>query len=228
MFAGEIGQAWGAKRPEQGQQGSRRRMDRSDAELVTIVLGGDTEMFRELVERHQGSVYRIALRYTSDPDVASDITQETFFRGFGRLSNLKDPAYFYGWLRQIALNLCTDWLRARNGNPRSLDTLREQGFEVGVGGGQPRISPVESAVQRKSVKEIVVKAIGELSADFQEVLFLRYFEGLSLKKISRQLGLKENTAKVRLFRAREALRPVLQERYSNGELTTDGLSIRPM
>jgi RNA polymerase sigma factor (sigma-70 family) len=203
-------------------------MTRSDAQLVSVVLRGDAEAFRELMERHQDSVYRIALRCTACTEPAMDITQEAFLRAFANLRKLKDPAYFYGWLRQIALNLCTDWLRARNGHPRSLDTLREQGFDVGVASSQPRVSSVEHAVHSRTVKEIVLKAMEQLAPNDQEILLLRYFEGLSLNQISASLSLTPNAAKVRLFRAREALRPMLQEHYSNGELTNDGLSIRPM
>jgi len=203
-------------------------MARSDAQLVGAVLRGDEESFRELVDRHQDSVFRIAMRCTANTEAAEEIAQEAFVRAYGNLRKLKDRAYFYGWLRQIALNLCTDWLRARNGHPRSLDTLREQGLDVGVASSQPRISSVEHAVHARTVKEIVLKAIEKLSPESQEIVLLRYFEGHSLAQISDALKLKPNTTKVRLFRAREALRPMLQELYSNGELTSDGLSIRPM
>lgn len=203
-------------------------MARTDAELVSLVLEGETDLFRDLMERHQDSVFRIAMRYTGNTETATDISQEAFFRAFKKLSSLKDPGYFYGWLRQISLNLCMDWLRARNGNPKSLDTLREHGFDIGVSSSQPRISTVEQEMQRKTIKQIVISVLEHISEDAREILLLRYFEGLTVAQISETLGLKENTTKVRLFRARESLRPMLEKLHSNGELICDGLSIRPM
>ncbi len=203
-------------------------MARTDAELVGLVLTGETDLFRDLMERHQDSVFRIAMHYTGNIETATDISQEAFFRAFKKLQSLKDPAFFYGWLRQISLNLCMDWLRARNGNPKSLDTLREHGFDVGVSISQPRISTVEQEMQLKTIKQIVVDTLENISEDAREILLLRYFEGLTVAQISETLGLKENTTKVRLFRARESLRPMLEELHSNGELICDGLSIRPM
>ncbi|MBI2194037.1 MAG: RNA polymerase sigma factor [Planctomycetes bacterium] len=203
-------------------------MARSDAELVKSVLRGEAEDFRELLERHQDSIYRVALRCNPRAEFAEEVTQEAFTRAFEHLSELRDPGYFYGWLRQIALRLCTDWLRARNGHPRSLDTLREQGLEVGVSGRQPRISTVETVVQKKAIQEIVLSEVGQLAPDFRQILMMRYFEGLSIEEIAQHLELNENTVKVRLFRAREALRPRLQELYSKGDLTSEGMFVRPV
>jgi len=204
-------------------------MDRSDAEIVQAVLDGDVESFRFLVERHQESIFKIAMRYTGNTVNAEDISQEAFVRSFENLARLRDPEYFFGWLRQIAVRLCLDWLRARNGrHSPSLDTLREQGLEVGVSSSQPRISTVESDVHRKDVQQIVLDEISRLPEESQEILAMRYFEGMSVDRISKSLDMKLNTVKVKLYRAREALRSQLENLYSAGELTTDGLSIRPI
>lgn len=203
-------------------------MARSDTELVQSVRQGAVDDFRELMERHQDSIYRIAMRCTCKADHAEELVQEVFVRAFEHLPELRDPAYFYGWLRQITVRLCTDWIRARNGRARSLDTLQEQGIQVGIAGSQPRISAVETAVQRRSVQELILSEIHQLSPEAQEILKMRYYEGMSIEEISQALELNENTVKVRLFRAREALRPRLQDLYSNGELTSEGMFVRPI
>ena len=80
-------------------------MDRSDAESVQAVLDGDVESFRFLVERHQESIFKIAMRYTGNTVNAEDISQEAFVRSFENLDRLRDPDYFFGWLRQIAVRI---------------------------------------------------------------------------------------------------------------------------
>src|SRR5271169_1419869 len=89
------------------------RMGASDAEALERARGGDTEAFRELVERYSPLVFRVAFRLTGNEHDAEDVVQETFLRAFRRLGVFEDRSSLGSWLYAIASNCGYDVLRAR-------------------------------------------------------------------------------------------------------------------
>src|SRR5690606_11996270 len=87
--------------------------DRSDAEIVALVLAGDHEHYAVLVGRHQEPLYRHALGMLGSPDAAADLTQESLIRAFTRLESCNDPERFGAWAFRILRNGCLDYLKDR-------------------------------------------------------------------------------------------------------------------
>ena len=82
-----------------------------DVQLVRKILSGDDAAFGILVEKYQKSVHTLVWRKIGDYHYAEDLTQDAFLQAYKKLSTLKDPNQFAGWLYVIANRLCIDWMR---------------------------------------------------------------------------------------------------------------------
>ena len=82
-----------------------------DAQLVRAVLSGDDIAFDILVEKYQKSVHALVWQKIGDFHYAEDITQDTFLRAYRKLSTLRNPSQFLGWLFVIANRTCLNWLQ---------------------------------------------------------------------------------------------------------------------
>ena len=82
-----------------------------DVQLIRKILSGDDAAFGNLVEKYQKSVHALIWRQVGDYHYAEDIMQDAFLQAYQKLSTLKNPNQFAGWLYVIANRLCIDWLR---------------------------------------------------------------------------------------------------------------------
>jgi len=187
---------------------------RSDAELVDLARGGDMAAFETLVDRHERRIYGLARRLTSSVEDAQDVTQDAFVSALRNLSSLKDGKSFGPWLTSIAARLAIKTLRRRRDSRSvSLDDSRPE--EGGSGDIQHlrhiadwRAAPDELA-RESDTRRHLDRAIAGLSPEYRAVFLLRDVEGLSVRETARLLGINEGNVKVRLLRARLALREKL-------------------
>src|SRR5438552_792747 len=93
----------------------------TDAALAAAARGGNRSAFSELVRRHQGTVFRIALRILGDGGEASDAAQEAFLKAFRNLASFDTARPFAPWLYRISRNQALDALRAKRGSPEILE-----------------------------------------------------------------------------------------------------------
>lgn len=166
------------------------------------------EAYRLLVERYwKLVVVLVRQRLRSERD-AEDVAQEAFIRAFRALDKLESPRHFLGWLLRIAQNLATDLIRRRRsessldavGSDCIVDLRRSSSHDAGS---------VEARLERDEDFERVLAAIPRLPEAYQQVLVLRYLEGLSNVEIARHLEEPEGTIRNRLFRALHRIREVL-------------------
>src|SRR5512143_973388 len=94
---------------------------REDAELVRLVLAGDTDLYAVLVNRYRTRVSRYVERFTYDVEDARDVTQDVFIKVYGALDSFDPRFKFSTWLFRIAGNAAIDHLRRRRGHTISLD-----------------------------------------------------------------------------------------------------------
>jgi len=98
-------------------------MELTDAAIVSRARAGDTDAFRELVERHSRSLFRLAFRMTGNQQDAEDVVQESFLRAYRQLASFDDRASFGTWMYRIASNCSLDLVRARKRrNDRTVPT----------------------------------------------------------------------------------------------------------
>ena len=85
----------------------------ADVQCMQQCLKGPSDAFEPLVRRYQNAAYAVALNYMRDPLDAQDVVQDAFVAAYCKLAQLRDPAVFGGWLRQIVVTRCTEWLRRK-------------------------------------------------------------------------------------------------------------------
>jgi len=175
----------------------------TDVSLVRRARGGDYGAFEQLFERHRDLVYRFAYQMTSRRDDAEDIVQEAFVRAYQNLHRYRDEAKFTTWLLRIVTNLCTD--QARMSQRR---TALEQQEAVGaldwmtIGDIDDPVQNLEEDRRKKALK----RALNALPDHHRSIIILRDIEEREYPDIATILGCTIGGAKLRVLRARRALR----------------------
>lgn len=162
------------------------------------------------MERHSGTVYNLGLRLMSNPQEAEEVLQETFISAYRSLDRFEGRSQVGTWLYRIAYNAALMRLRRRQIVTTSIDEplVSEEGESL------PRqlvdwTSLPDDAVMSKELQEELGRAVSRLPESLRSVFVLRDIEGLSTAETAETLGLTETNVKVRLHRARLALREEL-------------------
>ena len=179
-------------------------MVEDDVQLIRRVLSDDDEAFNILVQRYQRGVHALAWRKVSDFHYAEEITQDTFLQAYKKLSTLKNPKQFAGWLYVIANRLCINWLQRHKPAMQSLeDTPME---EIEESSYIHYTSEQREAEGTEHRYEIAEKLLSKLPESERTVMTLHYLGEMTAKEISKFLGVSINTITNRLWRARKRLR----------------------
>ena len=177
-----------------------------DAQLVHAVWSGDDAAFDILVKKHQKGVHALVWQKIGDFHYAEEITQDTFLRAYQKLSTLKNPSQFLRWLSVIANRLCLNWLRKQKPE-RQLQSLEDTPVaEVAKSEYARYESEQREAGATEHRLEIVKKLLEKLPEGERIVMTLHYLGEMTMKEISRFLGVSVETVKIRLHRARKRLR----------------------
>ena len=170
-----------------------------DAELVTRVLGGERNAYSELVRRHQDVIYRHMCGMGLDHDTALDLTQDAFVRAYDRLDACRDTASYRAWLFRIARNLCLDHVKNVRRQSVPLDTLDRAG------------SPDRARRDTSELDLTVRTALDRLPAALREAFLLKHDAGYTYDEVAHITQATPSAVKMRVHRAREALRDFLVE-----------------
>jgi RNA polymerase sigma-70 factor (ECF subfamily) len=180
-----------------------------DLELLAAVRVGDPAAFDRFVDRFGPMILAFGLRMCGHREDAEDVFQETLIKAFTQLKTLDAPGALKTWLWLVVANECRMSRRGPRDPSRSvaLEDLRPEGAE-----GPPAelpdtggVSPEEQAIRAQN-RELLERALAELTPEQRLMILLRDFEGLSTADAAQVLGITEANAKVRLHRARLALR----------------------
>ena len=175
----------------------------SDAQLIQRILSGDEAAFDVLVQRHQKSVHALAWRKIGDFHDAEEITQDTFFQVYKRLATLKDPYKFAGWLYVIANRLCIDRMRQKNLTTQSLEDTPVE--EIEKSSYTHHVSEQRQTEITERRRAIVKTLLEKLPESERTVMTLFYLGEMTVKEISKFLGVSASAIHNRLYRARKRL-----------------------
>ncbi len=175
----------------------------TDEQLVLIAKQGDWAAFEKLFNRHRTLVYRYAYQMVGRRDDAEDIVQEVFVRAYKNLDKYRDEAKFTTWLLRIATNLTTD--RARMPNRRQ--ALEQQEAQGALTWMTTNITedPIENLEGDRRV-ELLRIALKSLPEHHRNMIILRDIEEREYSDIAEVCGCTVGGAKLRVLRARRALR----------------------
>ena len=175
----------------------------SDVALVRRAREGDFSAFEELYDKHKTMAFRYAYQMVPRRDDAEDIVQEAFVRAYQNLPRYRDEAKFTTWLLRIVTNLCTD--QARMSNRRTaLEQQEATGALTWMTMGETE-DPIENLEQERRVVALR-KALNALPAHHRNVIVLRDIEEREYPDIAQILGCSIGGAKLRVLRARRALK----------------------
>ncbi len=183
-------------------------MPESDTLAVARARGGDSQAFRELVDRHSRTIFGLAHRMTGNEHDAEDVVQETFLRAFRQLDRFEARANFGTWLYRIAVNCSIDLMRKRR--ETTTDEPDEMERMATTVPGRPDAPDLDRLVFSAEIRQRVAGALGRLSQMERAAFVLRHFEGQSIEEIGRALGLRTNATKHSIFRAVRKMRAALE------------------
>jgi RNA polymerase sigma-70 factor (ECF subfamily) len=187
----------------------------SDDELRAL-RNRKPDAVRRFIYERRDYIEAVLRRYSVDAEVARDLLQETFFQALRSLPNFRGESKITTWLHSIAKNVAL----ARYRKNKRQSCLDEETLEhihaTSASGSAPTAypDPVRRA-ERAQEKSFLYDAMDELSESYREVLQLRALEEKSTKEVAEELNLTRVNVRVRLHRARKALRTTLEGRFDD-------------
>ena len=185
----------------------------SDAELVARALGRDEAAFRTIMQANNRRLYRLARGILRNDSEAEDVVQETYVRAFTHLDGFRGDSSLATWLARIAMNEALGRLRKQRPSV-DLGTLAPGVLEAQIIQfplSAPSEDPEKSMAQRE-IQQVVEHAIDDLPEAFRIVFITRVIEGMNVEETAEILGLKPETIKTRLHRARTMLRDKVEKK----------------
>ena len=183
-----------------------------EAGLLLSLRAGDERAFETLVRIYGARLLSVARRYLRSEEDARDALQEAFLAAFRSIGRFEGTSLLSTWLHRILVNSCLMKLRTRRRKPEEaiedhLPKFVEDGHRANPGAAWE--GTAETLVERKEVRELVRASIDRLPDAYRTVLLLRDIEELDTEETARLLGITANAVKIRLHRARQALRELL-------------------
>ncbi len=184
-----------------------------DADLLACLRRGDADASEALVRRYGGRMLATARRIVGSEDAAQDVVQDAFLSAFRALDGFQGGARLSTWLHRIVVNTALMKLRSRRRRPEeSIEELLPRFADDGHWADEPRPwdTSADVLLERRETRSIVRAAIDRLPASHREVLVLRDVEELDTDETAALLGLSPAATRVRLHRARQALKTLLE------------------
>lgn len=183
--------------------------------LVLRAQDGDVHAFEQLVDHHQGRLFRIAYMLLRDRQDAEDVVQEALILAWRRLHLLQSPHAFRAWVTQITSRAATDVLRraARRSTERmehdeldraAFDTIRSRPT------GHSAVDPEGAAVVNAQI-DALATVLQTVNEDQRTCWVLREIDGRSYREIAQITGATESTVRGRIARARAHIVARLEE-----------------
>lgn len=166
-------------------------------DLVIKAQKGNDKAFLTLFQEYEQDIYRMAFVYVKNQNDALDVVQETAYRSFKSIKNLKEPKYFKTWLIRIAISCSMDLLRKKKKVVHLKPELEEM------------IS--DDVNEGDIILEMTVRDLIELLNEYEKsIIILRFYEDFTIKEVSETLDIPLGTAKTVLYRALGKLRKNLK------------------
>lgn len=184
-----------------------------DTSLVALARAGRREAFRHIMQRCNRRLFRVARGLVHEDAEAEDVVQAAYVAAFEHLADFRGEASLTTWLTRIVLNEANGRLRARKPTVEldQIETLQHEGgrviaFPTRFGGEDPA-----AGAARGEIRRLLERAVDELPEPFRLVFVMREIEECSVEETATCLGLKPETVKTRLHRARRMLRTALHD-----------------
>ncbi len=186
-------------------------LPRDEARLIARILAGERELFHELVEPYERSIYFAAYSVLKNEQDTEDVAQEAVLKAFKNLASFRGDAKFGTWMVSIALNEARSRLRHNR-------VLKFESVDDSVEDEERNLIPAVitdwrevplEALERKELRELLRAALESLPQTYREVLVLRDVQEYNTAETAEILGVNAGVVKTRLLRARLAMQKTL-------------------
>lgn len=180
----------------------------TDTEIISLILQGDKNKFRLLVDKYQKMVFRTCMGYLHDEDDASDLTQDIFIQVYQGLLKFKGNATFSTWIYRITVNASLNKVRKASFNPvlQRLNSLFGSVLEKDIPLPDQEINNPESILIREENSKWVQNALDSLPENQRTAIVLSKYDDLSQKEIAEIMQTTEGAVEALLQRAKANLR----------------------
>ena len=179
---------------------------REERRLLDRIRAGDRKACEELVHAHYEAIYRFLAYLVRDPDLAYDLTQETFASAWSRIAGFEGRSALRTWLHRIACGTLADARRKRS----RVEMFAAAGSHGTEESTDP--SPLEAVLASERTTRVAAAIAGLGDEADRVVIVLHYFQNLSFREVATVVGEPTGTVKWRTSRAIERLRQILGER----------------
>lgn len=187
--------------------------------LLENLRRGDEAAFEALVRTHSGRMLAAARRILRNEDDAREALQDAFISVFRGIGGFAGESRLSTWLHRVAINAALMKLRVRKHvRERPIDDLLPRFDDAGhdFEAHEPWAASADELVSREESRAVVRALIDELPETYRVALLLRDIEELPTEEVARQLEVTPNAVKIRIHRARQALRTLLDARVRAG------------
>ncbi len=167
------------------------------ASILARCAAGDALAWEAVVRQFQSRIYSISYHYVGNAEDARDLTQDIFIRIYRNIASCLDAEMFLPWVIRIARNACVDHLRRRNARPHGREVALDDAVGLHAEGKRP-----DEEYAAASRKNLIHRALAELSLLNREIIILKEIQGLQLNEIADMLHVPLGTIKSRSNRAR--------------------------
>ncbi len=181
--------------------------EQDDIEIIRSILQGNKSAYSILVSRYSNYVFTIVMRYINNRELAEELAQDVFVKAYRFLADFKGNSKFSTWLYAIVNTTCLSHLRKKKDG----SILMEEEKLVFYAGNTNSAS---YNLEQKTQKEIINTAMNLLPEADSLILNLFYIAEQSIEEIGVIVGLTPTNVKVKLFRARQKLKEIVENKYS--------------
>ena len=177
----------------------------TDEIIISRVLLGKTEEYEILVRRYNNMLYKAAHGILKQENDIEDAMQEAYLRAFEKLHQFRKEAKFSTWLTRILINCALQQVNKLKKEPLSLDELKDSDLDT-----LEVVTEEASSEVGENLKKALESAIDHLPSKYRVVFMLREIEHLPIAETATTLDISEENVKIRLHRAKEMLKNILQ------------------
>ena len=181
--------------------------------VVEKAQNGEKTAFEKLYKEFHEKLYFFVLKNVGDKHTAEDITEDSFLASMDGIGSLKEPEHYETWLHSIAFNKCRMYFRQK-GREDNI-SLDDENLSEDIHADDTVMLP-EDYADSKELKRCLKKVIEGLKPEQRSAVILYYYDGMPLKKVSEILGISENAAKQKLFKARAKIKKEIERIFDGG------------
>lgn len=176
-----------------------------DQLYINKVINGDASAFAYLVDNYKNMVFSLAYKMTKNKEEAEEVSQDTFIKAFKNLSNFKGDSKFSTWLYRICYHTTLDAIKKNKKNNYTFEINEVTYNQI------QSVETILQGIERKERSVIMDKCLMKLPDEERSILWMFYYDELSLKEIIEVTNLSEANLKVKLHRARKKLLTIVEK-----------------